>query len=87
MYKRQGHDLPLLKTLGYAEIRQYLTAEITLEEAISLTITHTRQFAKRQRTWFRKNNQIKWFDNSSSDFTEQIWQTVREFQTNFKPNQ
>lgn len=80
--QKYGSDLPLLNTLGYAEIKQYLTDQITLEEAISSTITHTRQFAKRQRTWFRKNKHIHWFDNGCPDLTEQVWQTVQEFKTN-----
>ncbi|MCY7408055.1 MAG: tRNA (adenosine(37)-N6)-dimethylallyltransferase MiaA, partial [Alkalinema sp. CAN_BIN05] len=49
---KYGDDLPLLNTLGYQEVRQYLRGEITLEESESLTVMHTRQFAKRQRTWF-----------------------------------
>ncbi|MEM8829343.1 MAG: tRNA (adenosine(37)-N6)-dimethylallyltransferase MiaA, partial [Cyanobacteria bacterium P01_G01_bin.19] len=65
--QKYGADLPLLNTLGYAEIKQYLAGDIDLDEAISSTITHTRQFAKRQRTWFRKNRQINWFDNTSQD--------------------
>jgi tRNA dimethylallyltransferase len=42
-------------------------------------ITHTRQFAKRQRTWFRKNKQINWFDNTSPDLVEQVWQKIQAF--------
>jgi tRNA dimethylallyltransferase len=77
--QKYGTDLPLLNTLGYAEIKQYLAGKIDLSEAIALTITHTRQFAKRQRTWFRKNKQINWFDNTSPDLVEQVWQKIQEF--------
>lgn len=76
---KYGRDLPLLNTLGYAEIKQYLANEISLEQAIALTVTHTRQFAKRQRTWFRKNKHIHWFDNGSSDLVEQVWQAIEDF--------
>ncbi|MFM6061713.1 MAG: tRNA (adenosine(37)-N6)-dimethylallyltransferase MiaA [Microcystis panniformis] len=58
---KYGWDLPLLQTLGYAEIKQYLLGEISLEQAIDLIILHTRQFAKRQRTWFRADADIVWF--------------------------
>ena len=81
---KYGADLPLLNTLGYAEIKQYLAGEIDLEQAIALTITHTRQFAKRQRTWFKKNQQINWFDNTSSDLLERVWFKVEEFRANYK---
>ncbi len=76
---KYGENLPLLNTLGYGEIKQYLAAEINLEQTIALTITHTRQFAKRQRTWFRKNKNIHWFDSGSSNLVEQVWQTIQQF--------
>jgi len=49
-----GDHLPLLDTLGYQEMRQHLRGEMPLATAIELTIQHTQQFAKRQRTWFRR---------------------------------
>jgi len=76
---KYGQDLPLLSTLGYAEIKQYLTGDLNLEQAIALTVTHTRQFAKRQGTWFNKNQRITWFDNTSPDLTEKVWGLVQEF--------
>jgi tRNA dimethylallyltransferase len=77
--KKYGCDLPLLNTLGYQEMKQYLAGEIKLEEAKELTILHTRQFAKRQRTWFRAYPEIEWFDVSTPDLLERIWQRVQEF--------
>ena len=53
LQKRYGEDLPLLKTLGYGEMCDYLANKTDLATAKLLTITHTCQFAKRQRTWFR----------------------------------
>ena len=79
---KYGKDLPLLNTLGYAEIKKYLDGEVDLEQAIALTITHTRQFAKRQRTWFRKNKQINWFDPTSPDLVEQVWCRIKDFLKN-----
>lgn len=76
---KYGKDLPLLNTLGYAEIKQYLEGEVDLEQAIALITTHTRQFAKRQRTWFKKNKQINWFDPTSPDLIESVWQKIEEF--------
>ena len=76
---KYGTDLPLLDTLGYAEIKQYLLGRIDLEQAIALTATHTRQFAKRQRTWFNKNKHISWFDNTNADLVEQVWQKINRF--------
>ncbi|MEG4022057.1 tRNA (adenosine(37)-N6)-dimethylallyltransferase MiaA [Microcoleus sp. S13C4] len=77
--KKYGCDLPLLNTLGYQEMKQYLAGDIKLEEAKELTILHTRQFAKRQRTWFRAYPEIEWFDVSTPDFVERVWQRVQQF--------
>jgi len=51
-----------LQTVGYQEIFDYLDGKTTLEEAVTLIKTHTRQYAKRQLTWFRKDKEIQWFD-------------------------
>jgi tRNA dimethylallyltransferase len=72
LVNKYGWDLPLLNTLGYAEIKQYLLDEISLSEAKELIILHTRQFAKRQRTWFKADTNIQWFDANSNDLLEQI---------------
>lgn len=48
-----GSDLPVMKSLGVPQIARYLAQEISLEEAINLSQMATRQFAKRQMTWFR----------------------------------
>ncbi len=77
--KKYGCDLPLLKTLGYQEMKQYLAGDITLNQAKDLTILHTRQFAKRQRTWFKAYSEIEWFDVSLPDLCDRVWQRVQEF--------
>jgi tRNA dimethylallyltransferase len=80
--EKYGFDLPLLNTLGYQEIKQYLAGEISLEEAKDLTVLHTRQFAKRQRTWFRAYPEIEWFDVNSFNLLEKVWQRIQEFLDN-----
>ncbi len=54
--------LNALQTVGYRELFQFLDNEITLDFAISEIKKNTRRFAKRQNTWFKKNQTIKWFD-------------------------
>ncbi|HEY9823845.1 MAG TPA: tRNA (adenosine(37)-N6)-dimethylallyltransferase MiaA, partial [Stenomitos sp.] len=65
-----GPELSLLNTLGYAELCAYIQGHCSLEEAIEQTVLHTRQFAKRQRTWFRANAAIQWFDANDSHLIE-----------------
>ena len=74
--EKYGQDLPLLNTLGYGEIKQYLAGDINLDTAIADTILHTRQFAKRQRTWFRNIQEINWFDVNNPDLLENVWQRI-----------
>jgi tRNA dimethylallyltransferase len=77
--QKYGADCSLLNTLGYQEIRQYLADEISLEKAKELTVLHTRQFAKRQRTWFHAYPEIEWFDIQSPNLLEQIWTRIQKF--------
>lgn len=55
-------DLNALNTVGYKELFNYFEGEWTLDFAISEIKKNTRRFAKRQLTWFRKDETIKWFD-------------------------
>ncbi|MEM8810217.1 MAG: tRNA (adenosine(37)-N6)-dimethylallyltransferase MiaA [Cyanobacteria bacterium P01_G01_bin.38] len=79
LVEKYGPELPLLKTLGYAEIQTYLNGDMGLEDAIALTVQHTRQFAKRQRTWFRKDKSIEWFDVESPDLLDKVWQRIQSW--------
>ncbi|MEQ8997454.1 MAG: tRNA (adenosine(37)-N6)-dimethylallyltransferase MiaA [Coleofasciculus sp. B1-GNL1-01] len=86
LVEKYGWYLPLLNTLGYREMKQYLAGDISLSEAKALTVVHTRQFAKRQRTWFRAYPEIEWFDADSPDLVDQVWQRVQEFRDNISMN-
>ncbi len=77
--QKYGQNLLLLDTLGYSEIKQYLAGDFDLDQAISLIITHTCQFAKRQRTWFRGEQQIEWFDNTHPNLLEEVTTRIKEF--------
>jgi len=54
--------LNALQTVGYSEIFEYLSGKISLNEAVRNIKTNTRQYAKRQMTWFKKDKDIKWFE-------------------------
>ena len=51
-----------LNTVGYKELFNYFDKTITLEEAIDKIKIHTRRYAKRQLTWFNKDDKIIWID-------------------------
>lgn len=77
--QKYGADLPLLNTLGYAEMMRHLTGEMGEEAAIAQIILHTRQFAKQQRTWFKADRTIEWFDAGAPDLLEQVRRRVQAF--------
>jgi tRNA dimethylallyltransferase len=55
-------QLNALQTVGYSEFFDYFDGKTSLEKAIELVKTHTRQYAKRQLTWFRRDQEIEWFN-------------------------
>ena len=78
LIEKYGVNLPLLNTLGYGEIKQYLAGAISLDEAIDLISLHTRQFAKRQMTRFQAVNDINWFDVGEINLLDQVWECVKK---------
>ena len=67
LIERYGAELPLLNTIGYAEAKQQLAGELSETEAIALCEQRTRQFAKRQRTWFRRRHEPIWLEERSTE--------------------
>lgn len=51
-----------LNTVGYKELFSYLDGECTLDEAIDLIQRNTRKYARKQLTWFRRDEKIEWFE-------------------------
>lgn len=64
---REGVTAPY--AIGYREIAAYLDGEITLEQAKESIKVSTRRYAKRQRTWFRKDKRITWIDANTLDLS------------------
>ena len=60
LLQKHGRINNLLYTIGYQEIISYLDGGSTLDDAVTLLKQNTRRYAKRQLTWFRKNENIKW---------------------------
>ena len=53
-------NLNALQTVGYKELFDYLIGNLTLDKAVERIKINTRQYAKRQMTWFKKDEEIKW---------------------------
>ncbi|QNE89719.1 tRNA (adenosine(37)-N6)-dimethylallyltransferase MiaA [Corynebacterium incognita] len=71
-----GHGLVADSTagraIGYAQVLQYLSGELTLEEAQEKTTTGTRRYVRRQRSWFHRDPRITWLD-AAGDTVSQAW--------------
>jgi len=65
---------PPFRALGYRQVLRLLRGEIGLPAAVALTKTETRQYAKRQMTWFRKMAGIAWFSPDDGSGLEQYVQ-------------
>lgn len=67
-------NLNALQTVGYSEIFEYLEGSLSLEEATEIIKKNTKQYAKRQMTWFRKDKDVTWFSpiniNQLIEFSE-----------------
>lgn len=71
--KQMGYhkDMISMQGLGYKEILSYLEGEYSLEEAVYLIKRDTRHFAKRQLTWFRRENNVIWINKKEFDYDNQ----------------
>lgn len=58
--------LPALQTVGYKELFAYLEQQISLEEAVQLIQKNTRNYAKRQLTWFRRHDDALWIPHEDN---------------------
>ncbi len=72
-------DYPSMRAVGYRQIWNYLENKTTLEEAIELAIIATRQYAKRQRTWLRREENLLTFDVEASNYTTDVLTTITQF--------
>lgn len=66
------------QAIGYKELKKYFDGEIPLEEAKDKIKQETRHYAKRQLTWFRRNQDIVWLD-IKDDFNDNVNKVLRIF--------
>ncbi|MCE5189272.1 MAG: tRNA (adenosine(37)-N6)-dimethylallyltransferase MiaA [Eubacteriales bacterium] len=60
-------ELPAMRSIGYQQLFTYFRKECSLEEAVEKIKQDTRRFAKRQQTWFRRDERIYWYDVTDYD--------------------
>jgi tRNA dimethylallyltransferase len=73
-----GRDLNPMQGLGYSELMSHLAGEVSLKEAVSLIKKNTRRYAKRQLTWFRGEDNVRWFKIKDREQIGQIAEEIVE---------
>ena len=71
--------------IGYKELYEYFDGNLTLEEAISLIKKRSRNYAKRQYTWFNNQMNVKWFDIDNNDFNNTVNEVINYVKNELKP--
>lgn len=83
-------DMQSMKGIGYKEILYYLDGKITLDEAVEMIKKGSRNYAKRQLTWFRKDKRVIWIDkdtyNDDGEVSKAIINRFNSLRNEFKHN-
>ena len=73
-------DAKGLQGIGYKEFRDYFNGRNSLEKTVELIKTHTRQFAKRQYTWWNHQMPVNWYDVTEEGYLERIMEDIGKWQ-------
>jgi len=73
---RYGWQIAGMKGIGYKEFQPYFEGRQTLAQTVTDIKTHTRQFAKRQYTWWRHQLPVRWYDITEPGYQDRIGQEV-----------
>ena len=82
LLKNKNISKTAMQAIGYKELEQFLNKKITLKEAAEKLKQSTRKFAKRQITWFKRDDEIKWFYWDCADEIK-IKEEILKLVTNF----
>lgn len=72
-------NLVSMQGIGYKEIVMYLEGEMSLDDSISLIKQKSRNYAKRQLTWFKRDERIKWMNLDDYSDLEQLSKDIIEY--------
>ena len=72
------NDHQSMKAIGYKEWFAYFNGECSLAEVIENIKKHSRQYAKRQYTWFRNQFEVNWYDVNLDDFNQTINEVLND---------
>ncbi len=76
-----GGWLTSTQAIGYAELAEHLAGRLPLEEAVTRTQARTRNLARRQMSWFRRDPRIRWFDVGPAGAPEAVGAMLEYLET------
>lgn len=76
-------DMPAYRTIGYEELFEYLGSKISYEEAVRLIKKHSREYAKRQMIYFKREPDVHWLDITEKPFEQVVKEALRLIRTEF----
>lgn len=79
LYRKYGETLRRINIIGYSELIDYMKGIISLERAIELIKKNSRNYAKRQFTWFKNDNEYRWYDLDKIELNKICSEIVEEF--------
>ncbi|HIU25290.1 MAG TPA: tRNA (adenosine(37)-N6)-dimethylallyltransferase MiaA, partial [Candidatus Copromorpha excrementigallinarum] len=68
-----------MKGIGYKEIMEFLEGSCSLDEALENIKKNTRHYAKKQLTWFRRYDRIKWYNISDFDNDDRAIEEIKSW--------
>lgn len=83
LYKQNIHSKAIMTGIGYKELYKYFDGEISLEESLNLIKKNSRNFAKRQYTFYNHQMDVKWFNVNFDNFNETV-ENVYEYIANYE---
>ena len=72
-------DMPSMRCVGYRQVWQYLQGDLTFDEMVFKGIVATRQLAKRQWTWLRKEENAIWLDSTKKGYLAEVKRLTSQF--------
>ncbi len=77
-----GKDTTAMQAIGYKELLEYIDGKEPLLDAVEKIKQESRRYAKRQLTWFRRNDEIQWVRLDDEDSLEKIFEKCQRFLDN-----
>lgn len=76
LFAKYGSTPTSMQAIGYKELITYLEEKSTLEDCVELLKKNSRHYAKRQLTWFRRDERIKWYDTADYETPAQLAEEI-----------